>query len=67
MDFFVFLIYRTKPVKTSVNVDVARSGPYMWASYEEMKENIGWGRASLARANDEKVGTKIKVWLKCKN
>ena len=41
MDFFFFLIYRTKPVKTSVNVDVARSGPYMWASYEEMKENIG--------------------------
>ena len=39
--FCFFLIYRTKPVKTSVNVDVARSGPYMWASYEEMKENIG--------------------------
>ena len=39
--FFFFLIYRTKLVKTSVNVDIARSGPYMWASCEEMKENIG--------------------------
>lgn len=67
--FFSFLIYRTTPVKTSVNADVIGSEPYTWASYEERKENIGWGRASLARANNEneKVGIKIEVWSECKN
>ena len=37
------LMYIT-PAKACVNADVVRSEPYMWASCEERKGNVGWKR-----------------------
>ena len=39
------------PAKTCVSANMARFEPYMWASCEEEKGNVGWKKGSLARAN----------------
>ena len=37
--------------KVCKSADVTESKPYTWASCEQRKENVGWRRGPLARAN----------------
>ena len=53
------------PAKACVNANVIESEPYMWASYDEGKGDVGWKRGSLARANGVNILGKSEICTWC--
>ena len=54
------LMYRT-PTKACENVDMAGSRPYTRNGCEQRRENVGWGKGSLVRANSVTILEKSEI------
>ena len=49
------------PAKACENVDMAGSRPYTWNGCEQRRENVGWGKGSLVRANSMTILEKSEI------